>query len=190
MIKQKTKKSQIVGLRKFFVVLGILFLYALFTVHNYGLKAGLSVTILTWAFFVFATPIADAGFLIAFPIRIFTGIKMLNTQIVVWIFGALVVFTFLLFSPESFNKTSLLGLFHKIVITPWPLWLILILSGVGTYVSIVFDDSIVDSATAKNKNKSFRKNSKRLYYTIAIFTLTLGLYIVLLHFTNTQIKII
>ena len=184
------KKQKTDGLRKFFLVLVVLIAYTLFAIHSYGLEQGLSVTALMWAFFVFATPIADAGFLVAFPIRLITGIKMLYTQIGVWIFGAALVASYLVFNPAIFDKTGVLQLFHTILVTPWPLWLILILSWIGTFVSIVFDDNLVDVATAKNKQKSLKKTRTKFYFTASVFTLTFVVYIILLHATHTTIKII
>lgn len=175
------------GLKRFFLVFAVLFIYAGYTIHEYGIEQGLSVTALTWAFFVFATPIADAGFLIAFPIRLLTGIRMLYTQVGVWIFGIILTVSYLLLSPSAFDKTSLLQLFHEILTTPWPLGLILVLSTIGTYISIVFDDSVIDIVKAKNKKKHFKSVRARLYYMVFIFVATFALYAFLLKTTDTHI---
>ena len=182
-------KIKTLGLKRFILVLAVLVAYAAYAIHSYGVKQGLSVTALTWAFFIFATPIADAGFLLAFPIRLITGLRMLYTQIGVWIAGLFLVAGYLLFSAGTFDKTPLLGLFHKIITMPWPLGLILVLSAVGTYVSILFDDDVVDIATAKDKKTRLRDERRRLYYTVLIFAITVVLYVVLLRATDTHINI-
>ncbi len=182
-------KNNTKGLKRFLLILAIVVAYAAYSVYSYGLKQGLSVTIMTWAFFVFATPIADAGFLVAFPIRLVSGFRMLYTQIIVWIFAALLVTAYFAFDVAVFNKTGLLELFHKIIVTPWPLGLILVLSAIGTYVSVVFDDNVFDVATSKNKKQSLKAGGVKLYSTVGIFVATFALYVLLLNITHTHIKI-
>ncbi len=189
MQKQTHNNKRKRSLIKFALVLAVLLLYAGFTINQYGVTAGLSVTGLTWAFFVFATPIADAGFLLAFPIRLIVGVRMLYTQIAVWIFGAVLVAYYVLTDSPVFAKTGLLELFHTILVTPWPLWLILILSFIGTLVTILFDDDVVDVVGSKQKNKRFLKKRHQIYLTIAIFLLTLLVYVLLLRLTHTSISL-
>lgn len=186
MTAQKRKTH---GLRKFLLLVLVLAAYTAYTIYEYGLQSGLSVTLLTWAFFVFATPIADAGFFIAFPVRIITGMRMLHTQFMVWIFGLAVVATYLLTNPEAFAKTPVLELFHNILTTPWPLGLILLLSAAGTYISIRFDDEILDVASSKHKKSKLKSDRTKIYYTAAVFAVTFGLYVFLLRTTNTDIQI-
>lgn len=178
------KKSELV---RFIVVVLIIAAYAGYTVSSYGLEQGIGVAALTWAFFVFATPIADGGFVVAFPIRLITGFRMLYTQILIWIFGALLVAGYLIYSAGTFHKTALLQLFYDILVTPWPLGIILVLSAVGTFVSIKFDDDVVDVATAKHKKYALKKRHLNLYISIAIFIVTIILYIILLKVTGTNI---
>ena len=176
-------------LRKFLLVAAVVFAYGAYNVHSYGLQHGLSVTVLTWAFFVFGTPIADAGFLIAFPVRLITGFKMLYTQLVVWVVAALAVAAYVFSGPDVFSHTPLLELFYKILITPWPLWLILVLSAVGTYVSVRFDDNIYDVAASKNKKDQLAASHKKLYLMLGLFVFTFALYALLLSLTNIHIKV-
>lgn len=177
-------------LLRFTAVLAVLVAYAAFTIQSYGIEQGLGVTGLTWAFFVFATPIADGGFLIAFPIRLITGIRMLYTQVGVWLFGVALVASYLIYSPGTFDKTPLLELFHMIIVTPWPLSFILVLSAIGTFISIKFDDDVVDVATAKHKAHALRRSRRKLYLNVAIFVSTFILYLVLLSVTGIDIKTI
>lgn len=188
--QKKTHKKQKNSLIRFLLILLILVAYAGFTIYEYGVSQGLGVTGLTWAFFVFATPIADAGFLLAFPIRLLSGVRMLHTQIGVWLFGALLVGYYLSTNPDIFMTTGILELFHTILTTPWPLWLILILSFVGTLVSIIFDDDVVDVVGAKNKKRRFGRAQHTLYLTVAIFAVTVIAYIFLLRTTHIDIKLL
>lgn len=177
------------GLNRFLLVLIILIAYTVFTIYSYGLADGLGVTALTWAFFVFATPIADGGFLIAFPVRMITGFRMLYTQIIVWVTGALLVAAYMLFSPDTFQQSAIPELFYVILTTPWPLGIILLLSAVGTYVSIKFDDDVVDVVASKNKKRALLGERKKLYLNIAIFAVTFAAYVYLLQVTDTEIDL-
>src|SRR6056297_2035506 len=82
LIKHETKRNV---LFRFLFVLILFLAYLIFMNFKYGAKDGFLVTLLTWSFFIFCTPIADAGFLLDFPIRIITGIKMAYTETFVWI---------------------------------------------------------------------------------------------------------
>ena len=71
--------------RKFFLLIALFAIYFLYLIYEYGIQDGGLVTLLTWSFFVLCTPIADAGFLLDFPIRLLYKIKMIYTEIIVWI---------------------------------------------------------------------------------------------------------
>lgn len=72
-LKHETKKHT---LRKFILVFLVLITYFLITSLKIGFREGISITLLTWSFFVLSTPIADAGFLLDFPIRLITKLRM------------------------------------------------------------------------------------------------------------------
>jgi hypothetical protein len=71
--------------RKFLLLVALFALYFLYLIYEYGIQDGGLVTLLTWSFFVLCTPVADAGFLLDFPIRLLYKIKMIYTEIIVWI---------------------------------------------------------------------------------------------------------
>lgn len=189
MLLTAVAKSRSKEVRKFILVLLVLLVYSAFAVHSYGLKQGLSVTVLTWSFFVFCTPIADAGFLLDFPIRLITGIKMLYSEIIVWVGALLLNAVYFSSNQEAYQKTDLLKLFHKIVTTPWPLWLIIVLSCIGTFASVVFDDSVYDVAVERKSSHHSQLAKKKLYLTAGIFVLTFVSYAALLHYTHVSIRI-
>ncbi len=182
------KKHISSDLKKFLLVASVLVAYCAFAVYSYGIAQGLSVTALTWSFFVFCTPIADAGFLLDFPIRLVTGFRMVHSEVVVWMVAALLNLTFFLLSPNTYQNTELLRLFYAIIATPWPLGLIIVLSAIGTFASVVFDDSIFDAARTKKNAKHAHLNKKKLYTTISVFVLTFCLYALLLHIEHISIK--
>jgi len=113
---------------KFISVLILIIFYFLFASKSHGIKNGFLISILTWSFFVLCTPIADAGILIDFPMRLITGIKMIYSEIIVWVI-AISLNLFMFFNNQKiYDKTILLSLFKHIIDTPFPYWAIIILS--------------------------------------------------------------
>ncbi|PCJ35679.1 MAG: hypothetical protein COA93_02785 [Alphaproteobacteria bacterium] len=129
---------------KFLLLLGLLTLYFCYLSYEYGLLTGGIVAALTWSFFVLCTPVADAGFLLDFPIRLIFGVRMLYSEILVWTMAISLNGFALIYSAESYDKTILTTLLKKIIMTPYPYWSIIILSGLGTFLSIYFGDEMLD----------------------------------------------
>ncbi|MCA9340522.1 MAG: hypothetical protein KDA17_06415, partial [Candidatus Saccharibacteria bacterium] len=183
------KKDGPRGAFKFFVVLGLFSAYLVFSVLSFGLKDGVLVALLSWSFFEFCTPIADAGFLLDFPIRLLTGFRMLYTELLVWVFAILINVVSLALWPATYDKTSLLHLFQQILTTPWPLGLIIVLSASGTYLSVYLGDDAFDIASAKNKQQRLRRERMKLLYSLSGFAVTVVLYLVLLRYTHIHIRL-
>ena len=179
------------ALHRFILLILVLSLYAGFVIHKYGLKDGLLVTALTWAFFVFCTPIADAGFLLAFPTRIILGVRMIYTQIAAYVLAAAFVFFAFLVSPHVFDKNILLHLFATILTTPIPYWLILVLSLAGTFASIIFGDELLDVAYHKDR-KLYHKHYNRYYVLVMLFIFSFAvlLYVYLLNTLGINIPLL
>ena len=79
--KEETKKHSLV---KFSLLFVIVIAYMLFVSFKFGAGNGFLITILTWSFFVFCTLIADAGFILDFPNRLITGMRMVHSEMIVW----------------------------------------------------------------------------------------------------------
>ncbi len=166
---------------KFLYVLLIFLIYALFVISKYGAEQGIAIAALTWSFFVFCTPIADAGFLLAFPIRLITGTRMLYVQLFAYLIAFLIVLVSFLYFPAFFEKTLILKLFKLIILTPIPYWSILILSFIGTLASIYFGDELMD-VTKHIHRKKYHKHALKYEFvlTLGIILLTIALYKVLI----------
>lgn len=121
----------------YFLYLGIL----------YDFKTSGVTSALTWSFFVLCTPVADAGFLLDFPLRLLFGIRMILSEVVVWGIAILTSTLFLVFFPHYYNTTLLTKLFYTILTTPYPYWSVILVSGIGTFVSIGFGDEVMDIAS-------------------------------------------
>lgn len=174
MVKHETKQHVLI---KFIIILVIILAYFLLVSLKYGIQDGFMVTALTWSFFVLCTPVADAGFFLDFPIRLLTKLKMVVSEILVWIIAiALNIFTFFL-NPELYSKTKLLELFKHILESPFPFWGIILVSMVGTFVSIQFGDELLDKIKHEDRKMYHKhKYNYRLFAMAGIVLLTIVLY--------------
>ncbi|HIP74206.1 MAG TPA: hypothetical protein EYH14_00960 [Euryarchaeota archaeon] len=164
-------------LLRFLVVLAIFLAYFAYVAHRFGVGHGIWITLLTWSFFVLCTPIADAGFLLDFPIRVVTGIRMVKSEAIVWLIAiAINVFT-LLTNPGLYEKTIILSVFYHILTNPVPYWLIILLSFAGTFLSIYFGDELLDVVYHHERAKYLLHRDKyKLIAFVIIFFLTLVIY--------------
>jgi len=156
-------------LLKFIFLLLILVAYFLYMSWKYDASTGFGVLVLTWSFFVLCTPVADGGFILAFPIRLLFKIKMAVTQAVLWFIAVGINILMLTISPEIYDLTFLTKLLEKILSEPYPYWSILIISALGTFLSIYFGDEMMDVTTHKNRELSHRHGFK--YRTILVLGL-------------------
>ncbi len=177
-------------LLKFLALVAILLAYFGYMSWKYDASTGFVVTVLTWSFFVLCTPIADGGFILAFPIRLLFGIKMSYTQIILW-FVAIGINVFIfLYSSSSYDLTFLTSLLKKIIIEPYPYWSILIISALGTFLSIFFGDEMMDVASHKDRVKYHQHGFKYQNILILGFTiLTVFFYYHLLSTLNITLPI-
>ncbi|WP_299652521.1 hypothetical protein [uncultured Tateyamaria sp.] len=129
---------------KFGLLLSLLVGYFAYLNYQYDLATSGIVALLTWSFFVLCTPVADAGFLLDFPLRLLFGIRMVISEIAVWAVAGAVNVTALLFWPNAYDTTVLTRAFHTILTTPVPYWAVIALSAIGTFLSIRFADELMD----------------------------------------------
>ena len=161
LIQHKTKRHVSI---KFLLLLAALLVYFGWLSWHYGFATGGLVSVITWSFFVLCTPIADAGFLIDFPLRLLFRVRMWMSEIFVWGVAISIAGFSAIFSPEVFETTEVTSLFLKIITTPWPFWLIVLLSGTGTFLSIKFGDELLDCV--EHHERVFHQKHKRLYHLI------------------------
>jgi len=137
----KTHK-QVVG--KFLLLCALLLGYFGYLAYEYGFATGGMTALLTWSFFVLCTPIADAGFLLDFPLRLLFGVRMIVSEIAVWVIAILMNAGAVAFYPEAYATTVPTQLLYEIILTPYPYWAIIVLSGMGSFLSIRFGDELMD----------------------------------------------
>ncbi len=184
-LNHKTKKNV---LKRFLFIFLIVIIYLFFTMKYYGFKDGFFVTFLTWSLFVLGTPIADAGFLLDFPIRLLTKVRMIYSEIFVWIIAISLNIISLLFYSSIYERTFLLGLLKLILTNPFPYWLIIIISGIGTFLSIYFGDELLDVVSHKERKKH-KKHKKKYFWILIIFLLILIISIYYYLLNNLGVKI-
>ena len=172
-IKHETKKQALI---RFLLVLLTLLTYLMIVIVKYGLKEGLGVTAITWSFFVFCTPIASAGLLLDFPLRLILKIKMIHTEMFVWLLSFVIALSNILFNPKIFETNLLLKIYHDIITTPYPFWSIIFISGTGTFFSIYFADELVDTVHNRQRDK-FAKHKNKHRFVIMLFIISLSIFL-------------
>ncbi len=169
LVKHETKRHVLI---KFLIVAFIFAAYLVIMSFMHGLENGILISLVTWSFFVFCTPIAAAGFLIDFPIRMMTNIRMVQSEVMVWVIAAIINIYALLFAVEIYDKVILLNLFKQILLVPIPFWGIIVLSAGGTFLSVYFGDELLDIKKHKDRKKHMTHKKK--------FWLFLGAFILLI----------
>lgn len=142
---------------KFLLILSVLFGYFLFLSWKYDMATGGVVSALTWSFFVLCTPIADAGILLDFPFRLITGMKMVFSELIVWVLAISINIYAFFFADSYYDKTVVTHIFHKVLSNPWPYWGLIALCAVGTFLSVWFGDQVMDHVRSKSKSKGHLK---------------------------------
>ncbi len=170
-LKHETKRRV---LFKFLLVVAVFTGYFFFIAYKYGFQSGFLITALTWSFFVLCTPVADAGFLLDFPIRLILKFRMFHAELIVWII-AISLNLYSYFSiAELYEKTELLKLFYQILSEPFPFWMIIFISGVGTFLSVQFGDELLDKVHHKDCAKAIKHKSK-YRFILMIFLIVMAI---------------
>jgi hypothetical protein len=156
-----------------FVALMLVFVgYFIYLSVKFDFATGGGIAALTWSFFVLCTPVADAGFLLDFPVRLITNVRMFTTEIAVWGIAILINVIFFMVSPEIYQSTFFTRLLHEIITHPWPHGLIIVLCGIGTFLSISFGDELLDVASHHERAKHHKHGFLyRAIATVALFIL-------------------
>lgn len=172
-IAHHTKKRV---LFKFCIVLIILGAYLWYVTSRFGNSEGLLVTALTWSFFVFCTPIADAGILLDFPMRAIANVRMVYTEIMVWMIAIVINLIAFLMAPTIYDNTIVLQLFAYLLTHPWPYWGVILLCGAGTFLSVIFGDELID--VAKEHHRKLHHKHSHKWELIVIATILILILII------------
>ncbi|WP_425072089.1 hypothetical protein [Sagittula sp. S175] len=154
---------------KFALLLALLVGYFGYLWWRFDAATGAVTAGLTWAFFVLCTPIADAGFLLDFPLRVLFGIRMVVSELAVWALAFAITGSTYALAPHYFDTTVLTRLFHQILSTPWPYWGITVLSAAGTFLSVRIGDELMDVLHHRDRTFFHSHAFKRELLMIASF---------------------
>lgn len=159
---------------KFLLLCSILFSYFIYLTYQYDLLTGGIAALITWSFFVLCTPIADAGFLLDFPLRLIFGIRMIVSEIVVWIIAISINVLSLIYFREFYDTTFITQIMKVILTTPYPYWIVIFLSAIGTFLSIRFGDELMDVLHHKDRYFYLRHHFKHeillfIFFLVVIF---------------------
>jgi hypothetical protein len=176
------------GIEKFLILCSIFVAYTLYLSMKYDFVTGGLSALLTWSFFVLCTPIADAGFLIDFPLRLLFNIRMVLSELFVWGIAIGTNFIALNWYPNAYDTTGLTRIFHTILTTPNPYWIIIFLSAIGTFLSLFFGDALFDIFRKKEGLlMGLKEHLYQIILMVVIFGLTLIIYYHLLHNMNISL---
>ena len=154
---------------KFILLCLLLIGYFVYLSYKYDVMTGGIASLITWSFFVLCTPIADAGFLLDFPLRLLFGIRMVLSEIAVWAIAILINIIALLYFNEYYNTTALTKLTYAIMTTPYPYWAVILLSGTGTFLSIRFGDELMDVVSHRDRDFFHKHNFKHEIILLLFF---------------------
>lgn len=159
-------------LLKFLFLMGVLGGYFFYLSMKFDFATGGLLTALTWSFFVLCTPVADAGFLLDFPIRLIAGIRMWVTELIVW--GIAVAFNIygIFFQADVYQSTFITKVFYQILVQPYPYWGLIGLCCIGTFLSIYFGDEVMDVIAHRHREK-FQKHNFKYKVILIIFLFVL-----------------
>ena len=185
-IKHETHKETII---KFLALVVVLTAYFIYMSWKFDASTGLGLALLSWSFFVLCTPVADAGFILAFPIRLLFGIRMAISQVVLWFIAIGINITMLITSSNTYELTFLTRLLKQILTEPLPYWSILIVSTLGTFLSVYIGDEMMDVTTHKQREKHHQHGFKyRSLLVIAFGLITVLAYYHLLSSLDIQLS--
>jgi hypothetical protein len=151
---------------KFFLLCALLVSYFIYLSIQYDFMTGGFASLLTWTFFVLCTPIADAGMLLDFPLRLLFGVRMLISEIAVWALAISINIISLIYFVEYYETTKLTTLLHLVLTNPYPYWSLVILSAVGTFLSIRFADELMD--VIHHRDRGFFHSNSYIHEIIII----------------------
>ncbi|WP_199271702.1 hypothetical protein [Paraglaciecola sp. L3A3] len=173
---------------KFLLLLMILVGYFGYLTYQYDFLTGGVAALITWSFFVLCTPVADAGFLLDFPLRLLFGIRMVVSEIVVWAIAISINLLAIFYSPEYYQTTFITRLCEVIILNPYPYWAIVGLSAVGTFLSIRFGDELMDVFHHKDRLVYFKHHFKHEIILLVFFLVVIFSYYQIMSTLGIQIQ--
>ncbi len=185
-LKDYLRNFRLNRMHRFLLAILLLLAYLFFVMYKFGAGSGLLIAGLTWSFFVLCTPIADAGIILDFPMRLILKVRMIYSEVGVWVIAiSLNLYNFFVM-PQIYQKTFILHLFYHILSNPFPYWIIIVLSAFGTYFSLYVGDTLFD-LTTEGVDDKIRK--QRLKWKIVFFVFLIIFVFILYDFLLNQMGV-
>ena len=78
---------------------------------------------------------------------------MIYSEMFIWVIAFLINLSALIFIPQIYQTTVFLKLFEHILLNPIPFWGIIIVSAIGTFMSVYFGDELIDVSLHRHRDK-------------------------------------
>lgn len=124
-----------IKLETLFLAIPFSFLVLLFLSFyiNHSFSTALLATLITWSAYILCIPAYHGKMILGIPYKIITGKKLLYPERIVWP-AALIFSIITMYSYGYIYKTTFIThLFYQILSNPWPQWIIIFVSGLGTF---------------------------------------------------------
>ena len=124
---------------KFFCAL-ILFcaFVVLFFFKEGNLITAFQLTLLCWSFYVLCIPGFHGKITLGVPFKLLTGKTLFYPEAYMWLAALCLNLFFTTFDITIYFKTLATHILYQILITPWPCWLIIFISSLGTFYRFLF----------------------------------------------------
>ncbi|MFH1644173.1 MAG: hypothetical protein ABIA74_03295 [bacterium] len=110
----------------------LVFLFLSFYI-NHSFSTSILATFITWSFYILCVPAYHGKFILGIPYKMITGKKLLYPERILWpaalIFNLYVIHSF----KSAYHTTIITHLFYQILSNPWPHWITIIISSLGTF---------------------------------------------------------
>lgn len=158
------------NLVSFVTAVSITLAYAIAAIFYYGFVDGLSVTAITWCFFIFATPVANASILLDLPLRLVTQLPMVHIQIYVYLFALFLVFYHIFAKSHLFDLHPHHRILYQMFTRPFSDYgLLLVVCAIGTVATLQIGDGFMDYIMAKKK---MTRKEKHLFLIVCLCFVT------------------
>ena len=128
------------------------------------------------------------GFCLIFHCAYYLAYRMIFSEIAVWAIAILINVTALLYFQVYYNTTPLTKLTYAIMTTPNPYWVVILLSGIGTFLSIRFGDELMGVVSHKDRDFFHKHNFKHEIVLFIFFILVIFGYYEITSALNIEIK--
>lgn len=118
----------------FFIIpiISLVFLFLSFYM-THSFKTSILATFVVWSFYILCVPAYHGKFILGIPYKIITGKKFLYPERILWPLAIILNLVAINYYNYIYQTTIITHLFYQIISRPWPFWLIIVISSLGTF---------------------------------------------------------